>query len=428
MQIKKIIFIFLFFCSFVFSYQIENIDVKITITGKEKIVKHTVKLVATKSEKQMHFRYFLGNESEIIPLLFSIKNRKYYVFLKNKNVYFHIPDVSKGEKLTMTIYYKTLNNQQFLQTQRLFIPHFKNSFSAKLSVEVDKDWEIFSHNAFLKGQNYSWEGRIDSKDFNDYIWLSLREANFKIDITNYVYSKDPISRVNLTTPKYFKDSGLKIKKLEYSADPQARIIQNKNNTMVAFRDTKTHDFQVKIYAEISSTLSEAKKQQDLNPKNFLGTPNPHLKLLAQEVVSKSKESSYLALAKWLHKRIRYDESYVNRHMSSEQILSVGVGVCEHYAQAYADLLNAIGIPAIFVTGVGFNPSKRSFEYHAWNLVYIHSAWMPIDVTWGLFDGILPVSHIFFYVGYQPLLMYETYETKISSLHSETKQQIRFLPK
>ena len=424
----RVLYIFLFFCTMVFGYSIQSIDAKIKISSKEKYVRHTIDLIAD-AQKQMRFSYPLNEEAEIIPLLFSIKDKRYQVYLKNKRVYFNIPNLKKGERLRMTIYYKTLNNQQFLQTQRLFIPHFKNAFNASVSVEVDKDWEIFSHNAFLKGQKYTWQGKIHTKDFQDYLWLSLREANFKIDVTNYVYSTQNISRINLVMPKYFKDSGLKIKKLNFTSTPQAKIIQNTNNTMIAFRDIKARDFKVEMHAEISSTLSESRKQyQNLDPKNFLGTPKKHLELLAKEIIAKSKEPSYIALAKWLHSRIKYDESYMGKHMSSEQVLASNVGVCEHYAQVYADMLNAINIPAVFITGVGFNPFKRAFEYHAWNLVYIDSAWIPIDVTWGLFDGILPVSHIFFYVGYQPLLMYETYEVNISSTHSETKQDIKFIPK
>ncbi len=424
----RLFYLFLLFCSIVFGYKIQSIDAKVKISGKEKYVKHTIILIVD-AHKQMRFSYPLNEEAEIIPLLFSIKDKRYQVYLKNKRVYFNIPNLNRGQKLEITIYYKTLNNQQFLQTQHLFIPHFKNPFEAKVSVEVDKDWEIFSHNAFLKGQKYTWQGKIDTKDFSDYLWLSLREANFKINVNNYVYSTHNISRINFMIPKYFKDSGLKIKKISFNATPQAKIIQNTNNTMVAFRDIKARDFKVEMTAEISSTLSESQKQyQNLDPKNFLGTQKKYLELLSKEIIAKSKEPSYIALAKWLHSRIKYDESYMGKHMSSEQILTRGVGVCEHYAQVYADMLNSLNIPAVFITGVGFNPFKRAFEYHAWNLVYIDSAWIPIDVTWGLFDGILPVSHIFFYVGYQPLLMYETYEVNISSTHSETKQEIKFIPK
>ena len=34
------------------------------------------------------------------------------------------------------------------------------------------------------------------------------------------------------------------------------------------------------------------------------------------------------------------------------------------------------------------------ERHAWTLAKINGRWIPLDATWGILKGILPVSHIF----------------------------------
>ena len=85
-------------------------------------------------------------------------------------------------------------------------------------------------------------------------------------------------------------------------------------------------------------------------------------------------------------------------MSIEEILNKRIGVCEHFTQLYNALLHSINIPAVFVGGYAFNNENSfknpKFSTHVWSLVKINSKWIPIDPTWGLFEGKLPVSHVF----------------------------------
>ena len=32
--------------------------------------------------------------------------------------------------------------------------------------------------------------------------------------------------------------------------------------------------------------------------------------------------------------------------------------------------------------------------HAWTLINVNNKWLPLDATWGIFSGKLPVCHIF----------------------------------
>lgn len=54
-------------------------------------------------------------------------------------------------------------------------------------------------------------------------------------------------------------------------------------------------------------------------------------------------------------------------------LVLGKAVCQGYAEAYATLLQQIGIDNIFVTSTAVN--------HAWNLVYVDENWYHVDATW-----------------------------------------------
>ena len=428
---KRLILFFIFInFGLLYGYVIDHIDAKINITGTQKKVVHTVQMKIENDAKEFYFSYPIQEESEILPILLSLKNSKFYrVYLKNKRVFFIVSNVRKNEKLTFNISYKTINNQPFLQVQKIYIPHFKNNFQANIKVSVDKDWFIFSKNTSLKEQQYRWKGKVSHKDFSDYLWLSIKEANFEISMQNYIFSTEPIESLNLFLPKYFKDGDIKVKKITFESRPKnAKIIQNNNNTAFAFRFEKTQDFVATMKAEIYNSINQL-KYDSLNPKDFESkSQKPYLKQLAQHILQTNQEDPpYIAIAKWLNHTIKYNEKYMGYHMDTEEILRLKSGVCEHYAQVYNDLMQSIDIPSVFVTGMGFNPIKKSFEFHAWNLVFVDKKWIPIDATWGLFSGILPVSHIFLYVGYQPLMMYETYEVKISETHSETKHKIKFIP-
>ena len=425
----KILFVILCHLTWLFCYEVQSFDSKVWIAPQEKKIKNTLKILATKDSKVMNFSYPINENAEIIPILFSIKERHYKVYLKGSRVFFSIPDVKKGEVLEMSIFYKTLNNQKFLQVQALEIPKFGNVFEAKILIEVDKDWEVISQNpAFSKkGNTFTWEGK--TQKFNDYFWLSIKQATWDIYVKNYVYTSQRIDNINLLTPKYFKNSDLKVKKILFNTNiKSSQIIEKSNNTSFVFRNARAQDFVSEMRAQVTNTIA-GNTYKNFNPKDFLApSPYPRLKELAQSIIEKSpNKPKHLALAQWVFETIKYNEKFTNKHMNSEDIIKVKNGVCEHYAQLYNDLLQAASIPSIFITGVGYNPSKRAFEYHAWNLVHVNGEWIPIDTTWGLFGGKLPVSHIFFYVGYQPLLMYETYDIPIDKTHTEVKQDIRFVP-
>ena len=66
---------------------------------------------------------------------------------------------------------------------------------------------------------------------------------------------------------------------------------------------------------------------------------------------------------------------------------------------YNALLNSIGIKTIYIFGFVYdskeqllnNPLNRT---HAWTIAFIDNKWIPLDATWGIFEGQLPASHVF----------------------------------
>ncbi len=426
----RILFVLLSSLFLLYAYEIKKLDSSINIDAKGKKVINTIFLSPKKTQDRLQFSYAINENAEILPILLSVKDKYYKVYLKDHQVFFTIFDVKEHETLQINITYKTLNNQKFLQIHPISLPKFSTSIHAKVQVEINRDWEVISHHPLFKqkGNVFILEDTHFSRALRDYFWLSIREAKWDIYVKNYVYSTQRINNIRLVIPKYFKDSNLDVKKNVLNANiKSAQMIQKVNHTSFVFHHARAQDFLVEMRSEVINRLGE-KKYKNLDPKKFLPKKQmPNLAKLAQEIVQNNPHKpKHIAIGQWVFEHIKYNENFINKHLSTQEIIKAKNGVCEHYAQLYNDLLHAIGIPSVFVTGAGFNPTKKIFEYHAWNLVYVDDQWIPIDSTWGLFGGKLPVSHIFFYVGYQPLAMYETYDIPIDKTHIEVEQKIRYI--
>ena len=122
---------------------------------------------------------------------------------------------------------------------------------------------------------------------------------------------------------------------------------------------------------------------------------------AKEIIikDKSNEPKYIKLGRWVNKNMKYDIKYLGKKMSPEEILNKLIGVCEHYTILYNALLNSIGIKTIYTTGYAYNSKEKLLNnpldnYHAWTIAKIDNKWIPLDSTWGIFEGKLPLSHVF----------------------------------
>ncbi|ABK61404.1 transglutaminase domain-containing protein [Clostridium novyi] len=81
------------------------------------------------------------------------------------------------------------------------------------------------------------------------------------------------------------------------------------------------------------------------------------------------------------------------------VLVKNTGVCESYAKAMYELLNAVGIECKYVTGHGNRGG------HAWNMVKLDGQWYNLDATWDdpISDrnlggnALVPISHKYFNV-------------------------------
>ena len=77
----------------------------------------------------------------------------------------------------------------------------------------------------------------------------------------------------------------------------------------------------------------------------------------------------LALHNWLIRNVTYD--YTLTYYSAEHMLLHGTGVCQAYAESYALLMDAVGIPNCLEYG----------SDHGWNMIRLDGEWYHVDCTW-----------------------------------------------
>lgn len=96
-----------------------------------------------------------------------------------------------------------------------------------------------------------------------------------------------------------------------------------------------------------------------------------------------------AIFRWVAGNVAYDyEHFYGRKAAvsstAEAVLESRLAVCDGYTRLTQALLQAQGIPALYVSGVSTNgiTDTRGNAGHAWNLAFADGRWVIIDATWG----------------------------------------------
>lgn len=126
----------------------------------------------------------------------------------------------------------------------------------------------------------------------------------------------------------------------------------------------------------------------------------------------------LWLHDWLLNQLEYDNSL--KWSSAESALTRGLGTCQAYERAYAQLLSTAGIENA--------ETRDTYDGHTWNAMKLDGEWYQVDCTWndskdnwynfdqrhlyfGLTDELMAVAH----PGYSNIYTTEGYNTRSTSL-------------
>lgn len=441
---KTLIFISLFFlCNISFADMIiTNFDEKVNFTdyGREAETRMKVRISLDDNNKYYkEWKYIFDEKLDVNVIEAKVIGKKYKShFNKNTNeLIFEFDNAVNGNFLEFIFKYRINNKDQlqYIRNEYVAIPSFANGAQGSITVNIPYNLAVYSLNRnFIRNGNiYTWNGKVPNGGFSDFFSLTLKKAKWQIELLSELIADNNLSSFDMIIPLYFKNGNNNIDYYKVEANYPSnytQIVENDDSIITSFRGVNNRFFQVKVNAILNNDYDN-KIWVKLKPQNYLKIDENlsyKLKNLSQNIMNnmKNDELFYVVLAQWVHNNIEYDLNYIGKDMTTEEILKIKKGVCIHYAQLYNDLLRSVGIPSVIVSGISYNTDTNKFENHAWNLVYTNGDWRAIDPTWGLYSGILPVSHIFLYFENRPVITYATYGKSNTKFSSNIQKNINFI--
>ena len=334
------------------------------------------------------------------------KNQKIKDYLLTINL-----NIKNNEEIPIRFKYKSIRKDKSQFYNQLYVglnPLLANR-QAKFYLYCPKTLTIikFKKNLFQleNDRKWYWEGIVPENGLTTGIVVSLTTAKWKLTLTDSFYSNDNIKNSVLMTSRLYNGGNNKIisneiestvgneindKTIKINKNNKYEIeFKNLNTNEAFFTNIVTLDNSTEFEWNINNQQIKIPDDQIKNKKKFQSVVNEILKN------DKSQDSDPVKIGKYVKKIMKYKISTSGKNLTASEILENKEGVCEHYTILLNALLNSIGIDALYVTGNCINEVKDGSDgSHAWTLCKWNGKWIPLDPTWGIFSGKLPVSHIF----------------------------------
>ncbi len=439
---KKILYLLIIF--FISNTAFANIVItkfdqyiKFTDFGREVTVKMKVRIEAERNYYYSEWSYIFDKKLKVEVFDAKVIGKEFRTLFGNNELKFQFGKAFNGEQMEFEFKYTQFNQNDVKYTRHEYValPAFTKDAEATLTVEVPSSLAVYSLNPkFTQNSNiYIWKGKVPAGGISDFFYLTLRKAKWNVQVLTNIIGKEKISKMDVSIPTYFKNGNNIIDSYDIQTNYDkifTTVKENDENIDINFKGINGSTVQVKVDATFRNDF-DSKIWIKLDPSKYLEIDEKLSRDLYNTIYTIQSNSTeqlplYILLAKWVNKHIEYDMNYLGKDMDVMKILSMGRGVCIHYAILYNNLLRTAGIPSVIVSGVSYDTEKNKFENHAWNLVYANGEWISIDPTWGLYSGKLPVSHIFFYFGDRPVVEYVVYGTSIDDFTSDINKNIEFL--
>ncbi len=351
--------------------------------------------------------------------------------VSNKTIYFNFEKLFNNQDVELQFAYimPDANTTPYTTTKYVGIPNLAAGANAFILAKVyTNDMNTYlTNNVLLKQNNqYFWSGKVPKEGITDYVNLTPKRAKWLISTNVDLTDSERIGSLTVTMPQYYALGINDI--IEYKAfnnqtdytntkvfkikQDSVQVKFNKLNQNTAFIKTET------IIDNYNYNYSN-KYKTALDINNYLKIDNFTANALQMKIAPllekyrNTNEQMYLTLAKLVHSEITYDKAMYGKIIKSPQILEQKNGVCDHFSLLYQDLLRTYNIPATAVSGLAYDSKNNKFERHSWVLVYVNGEWLPIDPTWGLYSGVVPISHILLSIGLN-------IEYKFQRIHSLNK--------
>ena len=386
---------------------------KIILIKNGQKIKHKIKLkqVNLKNGIISHkWSFSINSNAKII--IKKVKLNGKYEF--NSNTFSFEFDLENEESIKISFTYFEIreNLLEYYRQLRVNIPNFFYGSVCHVIIKIPLFFKIISqvNNLFiedLQDNIFLFDGIIPKEGITEIFKLSIQKGKWKGKILQHFYLKRDIFPLIIYSNKFFQCGFYKFLKYDISTSniDNEKIIEDEKFFKFYFQDDQILEgnFTFKTIFEndiegnyfVNNIENKIKKFENEEEYNFF-------KELSEKIISQNKINipNYVKLGKWVNSFLKYNPLLTNKKISLEEIIKIKEGVGEHFTQLYNMLLNSIGISSIFVNGLSHNCDNKLIEInskfinHAWTLSKINNKWIPLDCTFGFFDGKLPISHIF----------------------------------
>ena len=396
---------------------VRNVSENIEFINEGQLVKVEMDIIIINlPSNQSSISYAISFESQIYDVHCNLQNNyeydshhiKFYYNLKN-NESIHISFDYKKYNQNICEYYRS----EFILISNIFpgaVGEYKVTIPPQYILICQENDLFYQENK----NTYIWKGVIPKEGLKEWFKISYRKAKWEAEMHQYIESKnlnDNIKMVELTIPKYYKGGNLNLEEYEIkcslgSGIDNKYIFEEDNTYRIKMENVASNKVFFQIIATFKNNVLSNWEISNEDEKEI--TPiNNELKNKFKPVVNhilennKSNYPNFYKIGKFLHEYITYDKSYSGKDMNPDEIFNERRGVCEHFTILYNTLLGVIDIPTIYVCGLANNGEGGKTqirdienERHAWTLAKINGRWIPLDATWGILKGIMPVSHVF----------------------------------
>ncbi|MDD5337403.1 MAG: transglutaminase domain-containing protein [Candidatus ainarchaeum sp.] len=210
-------------------------------------------------------------------------------------------------------------------------------------------------------------------------------ATFNVSKFWIVQADDSVREINLTGFFIANNSFQRITSMESNAD----LEQDGELIIVHYNSANPNQTTV-IYA---NAIVEVHYPQSFPPDPQLPSCQHTQNAISTLTASLSSSTVLPTLAsidEWVYGNMAYDQSYMGKSETPEQILASRRGVCTQYAALAGAMLDSLCIPHRMVSGYAIQ--NGTFQPHAWLEAQAGNVSIPMDPTFGEL-GALYANHI-----------------------------------
>lgn len=331
----------------------------------------------------------------------------------NNELKFNFKKTFNNGEIFLAFKYRINNkdNLKYIRREYISVPPFAVGARATINVNTDQlsNMIIYSNNDIFKSEDNKniWIGIVPKEGFVETIELTKKKARWLLNTNINISSTKNIGDLNAKLPLFYVGGGNNVMNLKISSSQTPNIDYknikyDENFIYVNFNQYNNTEASIAIEGIVENSYNTKKYWlNELDPIKLIEI-DAETSLIMNNVINIIRNNNinndpiHIAIAKWVYNNITYNIDLVNENMTSKETLLRKEGVCEHMAVLYRDMLRSINIPATAVDGLAYDTKNGVFEGHSWVLVYYNGEWIPIDPTWNIYSGKLPISHIFFY--------------------------------